>query len=101
MKKPSPYLQRLRETLLDSIDEEEKDLAQFARPESGDLSTLQLPAGIQNIIRLLVANPLLVIPTQRWVEQKIREINTAQLRLLYTDEELQEMANNLPQPDPS
>jgi len=47
------------------------------------------------VARLLVDNPLLVVPTLRWVQTKIAEMAGAQLSVLYTPEELDEMRKNV------
>ena len=43
------------------------------------------------VAQLLNDNPLLVTPTLRWVQQKIAEMANAQLNVLYTPAELEEM----------
>ena len=56
-----------------------------------------LPMGpkFHAIAQLLIANPLLVEPTLIFVQQKLGEIAAAQMRVLYTEEQLEELRKRM------
>jgi len=47
------------------------------------------------IAKTLNDNPLLITPATRWLQQKLAEMANAQLSVLYTPEELDEMRKNV------
>jgi len=47
------------------------------------------------IAKTLNDNPLLITPATRWLQQKLAEMAGAQLSVLYTPEELDEMRKNV------
>lgn len=87
------YLRELSKSLVESMDDDVEELARFSADAVRDEKPIT--EGMVAIVRLLQDNLLLVAPTLNWVQQKIREMNTAQLRVLYTDEELRAMASRL------
>jgi hypothetical protein len=51
----------------------------------------QITPKMVEVVQLLVANPLLVTPTLKWLKQKEAELAGAQLAVLYSSEELTAM----------
>ena len=73
----SEILKRLSENLARQIEDEPLEAVAPANPRMAE------------IVRLLTMNPLLVEPTRRFINQKIREINGAALSALYSPEEIE------------
>lgn len=86
---------------LAELDQEDQaqDIALWGGVATGfqaDRNSLVSSPKYQQIVALLHETPLLVAPCLRWLFQKRSQLNTVQLQALYTPEELEQMARELP-----
>jgi len=80
--------------ILDKFNAEEETVAitmpQFEKPD-----TLASSENYQKIVELLHQHPILVAPTLEWIRGKVSEMAMAELKVLYTDEQITEMQKEI------
>jgi len=84
---------------LDKIDEESarEDWERWGQtdPTQGPSTDLFNSPKFQELVHVLLQNPILVAPALNFVKLKQAQMARAQLETLYTPEQLEEMYNNL------
>lgn len=82
--------------MLKALDAEQAQLqANMFGPGGGQVDILANSAAYRAIVDILHAKPIMVTPCLRWLNQKLAGISMAELRQLYTEEEINEMQAKL------
>jgi hypothetical protein len=77
---------------LDAIDEENQLLEKQMFGVNGQMT---VDSRVAEVAALMQTNPLIIGPTLKWVRATIGRMNLAQLRELYSEEELEEMLKSV------